>query len=336
VILATDTFLQIADPTDAPVPVEITWTAPAVAPAPAPAPRSPRPRSPRDPLPPAHPRPARRRRARAPPRPRPELRGRSQHGAPHRCARPGRPGRPRGRDRCRARIAHPRARRDRRPCHRGRGRPRHRPGAAIGRRRPSRRRRRRGRRHHPRLGRAARRSAGRLDLVANLPYNVATPLVCDLLDEVPRSARCWSWCSARWPSGSPPAGSKQYGAVSVKVAYWATAKVVATVPASVFVPAPQRRVGARADRSARTPGSTAPGPLFDAGSHGVRPAPQDAAPLARRGRRRPQFESAGVSPESRPEQLDLDAWCRLTDAVAGVRGVPSSTAVEVIAPPSSR
>jgi hypothetical protein len=37
VILATDTFLQIADPTDAPVPVEITWTAPAVAPAPAPA-----------------------------------------------------------------------------------------------------------------------------------------------------------------------------------------------------------------------------------------------------------------------------------------------------------
>lgn len=29
VILATDAFLQIADPTDAPVPVEITWTAPA-------------------------------------------------------------------------------------------------------------------------------------------------------------------------------------------------------------------------------------------------------------------------------------------------------------------
>lgn len=41
VILATDTFLQIADPTDAPVPVEITWTAPPVpAPAPAPAPAS--------------------------------------------------------------------------------------------------------------------------------------------------------------------------------------------------------------------------------------------------------------------------------------------------------
>ncbi len=37
VVLATDTFLQIADPTDAPVPVEITWNAPAVAPAPAPA-----------------------------------------------------------------------------------------------------------------------------------------------------------------------------------------------------------------------------------------------------------------------------------------------------------
>ena len=36
-----------------------------------------------------------------------------------------------------------------------------------------------------------------------------------------------------------PAGAEAYGAASVKVAYWATARIVATVPASVFVPRPK-------------------------------------------------------------------------------------------------
>ena len=49
--------------------------------------------------------------------------------------------------------------------------------------------RRRGRRDDARLGRrCSARPAGWV-LVANLPYNVATPLVCDLLDGVPAIAR---------------------------------------------------------------------------------------------------------------------------------------------------
>ena len=81
--------------------------------------------------------------------------------------------------------------------------------------------------------------ADRWTLVANLPYNVATPLVCDLLDEVPAVTSMLVMVQREVGERfAAPPGSKQYGAVSVKIAYWATARVVGHVPASVFVPRP--------------------------------------------------------------------------------------------------
>ena len=77
-------------------------------------------------------------------------------------------------------------------------------------------------------------------LVANLPYNVATPLVADLLDYVPAVERMLVMVQdevARRLVAS--VGDPSYGAVSVKVAYWAEAALVGTVPSSVFVPRPK-------------------------------------------------------------------------------------------------
>ncbi|MEX2626650.1 MAG: 16S rRNA (adenine(1518)-N(6)/adenine(1519)-N(6))-dimethyltransferase RsmA, partial [Ilumatobacteraceae bacterium] len=77
-------------------------------------------------------------------------------------------------------------------------------------------------------------------LVANLPYNVATPLVCDVLDDVPPIGRLLVMVqrevAERLVAGP---GSRQYGAVSVKIAHHAVARVVGDVPASVFVPRPK-------------------------------------------------------------------------------------------------
>ena len=151
-------------------------------------------------------------------------------------------------------------------------------------------------------------------LVANLPYNVGTPLVCDLLDHVPAVdamlVMVQKEVADRFAAGP---GSKQYGAVSVKVAYWATARVVASVPASVFVPRPKVESAlVRIDR--HEPPSTPPGPLFEL----VRTAFNQRRKMLRRSLAEAvtpdQFERAGVAPESRPEQLGLDDWCRLTDA----------------------
>lgn len=156
----------------------------------------------------------------------------------------------------------------------------------------------------------------RWTLVANLPYNVATPLVCDLLDEVPAISSMLVMVQrevAERMAAAP--GSRQYGAVSVKVAYWATASVVATVPASVFVPRPNVESAlVRIDR--RDPPDVDRDRLFSI----VRQAFGQRRKMLRRSLRDiaspEQFAAADVSPESRPEELGLEAWCRLADALA--------------------
>ena len=77
-------------------------------------------------------------------------------------------------------------------------------------------------------------------LVANLPYNVATPLVLDLLREVPPIARMLVMVQREAGErlvASP--GQDAFGAVSLRVAYFATAALVGRVPAGVFLPQPK-------------------------------------------------------------------------------------------------
>lgn len=151
-------------------------------------------------------------------------------------------------------------------------------------------------------------------LVANLPYNVATPLVADLLDEVPAVTSMLIMVQREVAERfAAVPGSKQYGAVTVKIAYWATARIVATVPASVFVPRPKVESAlVRIER--RPPPDVDPDTLF--------PLVKRAFGQRRKMLRRSladaitpeQFAIAQVSPEARPEDLGLDAWCRLAAA----------------------
>ena len=151
-------------------------------------------------------------------------------------------------------------------------------------------------------------------LVANLPYNVATPLICDLLDEVPAIARMLVMVqreAAERFAASPRTSA--YGAVSVKTAYWADAKVVGHVPASVFVPRPNVE-SALVAITRRTPPDTDPATLFGL----VRAGFGQRRKMLRKslaGIVAPDvWEVAGISPTARPEELDVDAWCRLADA----------------------
>ena len=77
-------------------------------------------------------------------------------------------------------------------------------------------------------------------MVANLPYNVATPLVMRILTDVQAVdsmlVMVQREVGERWVA---PPGSRVYGAVSVKVAYYAQAESVGDVPPTVFVPMPK-------------------------------------------------------------------------------------------------
>jgi 16S rRNA (adenine1518-N6/adenine1519-N6)-dimethyltransferase len=76
-------------------------------------------------------------------------------------------------------------------------------------------------------------------LVANLPYNVSVPVVLHLLAELPTLRKALVMVQAevadRMAAGP---GSRVYGVPSVKVAWYAAARRVATVPRSVFWPVP--------------------------------------------------------------------------------------------------
>jgi 16S rRNA (adenine1518-N6/adenine1519-N6)-dimethyltransferase len=155
-------------------------------------------------------------------------------------------------------------------------------------------------------------------LVANLPYNVATPLVCDLLDDVPviDSMLVMVQREVAERFAATP-GSKAYGAVSVKVAYWASARVVGLVPASVFVPRPNVESAlVRIDR--RQPPEVDRVAMFAL----VRTAFGQRRKMLRRSLSEivdaEMFAAAAVAPDARPEQLELAEWVALTHAVQGL------------------
>lgn len=157
-------------------------------------------------------------------------------------------------------------------------------------------------------------------LVANLPYNVATPLVADLLDGVPAISRMLVMVQRevglRLAAG---VGDPAYGAVSVKVAYWATARMVGRVPPGVFLPEPTVESAlvaiARRPVPAVDPADIEPAQLFAL----VRAGFAQRRKMLRRalaGRVDAEdFAGAGVRPEARAEELDVAAWGRLAVCV---------------------
>jgi 16S rRNA (adenine1518-N6/adenine1519-N6)-dimethyltransferase len=76
-------------------------------------------------------------------------------------------------------------------------------------------------------------------LVANLPYNVAVPVLLHLLETLPTLARILVMVQAEVADRlAAPPGSKVYGVPSAKAAWYALAERAGTVPRAVFWPAP--------------------------------------------------------------------------------------------------
>jgi 16S rRNA (adenine1518-N6/adenine1519-N6)-dimethyltransferase len=90
-------------------------------------------------------------------------------------------------------------------------------------------------------------------LVANLPYQVATPLILDLLVETPaiQSFTVMVQREVGERLAAAP-GEDAYGAVSAKIAYLAEARVAARISRRVFYPMPEvESVVVRIDRRER-------------------------------------------------------------------------------------
>jgi len=156
-------------------------------------------------------------------------------------------------------------------------------------------------------------------VVANLPYNIGTTLILDILADVPRVQTLTVLVQAEVAdrlAASP--GNKIYGIPSVLASLHADVDVVANVPPTVFVPRP--KVDSAVVRLVR---------------HNVVPTvdTRRLATLVKAGfgQRRKMLrrslselldesaiESADVAPTARAEELDLNAWIRLASLPSSV------------------
>lgn len=155
-------------------------------------------------------------------------------------------------------------------------------------------------------------------LVANLPYNIATPLVLDLLQGVPQITRMLVMVQLevgeRLAAGP---GDRAHGIPSVKATWWADVRVVGKVSPTVFIPAPRVESGLVEVQRHRAAGDeTERSLVFGLVETGY----NQRRKMLRRSladRVSPEaFAAAGVRPEARAEELSLADWRRLAAAVS--------------------
>ena len=155
-------------------------------------------------------------------------------------------------------------------------------------------------------------------VVANLPYNIATIIVADLLDGIAEVKHMLVMVQSEVADRLVArAGAEAYGAVSVKVDYWSHSRIVGQVPPSVFFPQPRVESSLVEIRRRNTPGveGVVAKELFSL----VRAGFAKRRKMLRRAldmiTTPEDFVKADVNPESRAEQLDLAAWGRLRRAI---------------------
>lgn len=151
-------------------------------------------------------------------------------------------------------------------------------------------------------------------LVANLPYNVATPLVADVLDYVPHIHHIFVMVQREVGERFAAAPrTEAYGAVSVKVAYWGTAQVVGIVPPTVFLPKPKVDSALVSITRHSSPLATDidETQFFALVKQGFAKRRKMLRGALASSVTADQFEAASIDPTSRAEELDVFAWMRL-------------------------
>ncbi|MGH3662697.1 MAG: 16S rRNA (adenine(1518)-N(6)/adenine(1519)-N(6))-dimethyltransferase RsmA [Micromonosporaceae bacterium] len=163
-------------------------------------------------------------------------------------------------------------------------------------------------------------------LVANLPYNVATPVVLHLLAEAPSLTHGLVMVQAevadRLTSGP---GSRVYGSPSVKLAWHAEARRAGAVPRSVFWPVPNVDSGLVAFTRREPPQGASRRAVFEVvdAAFGQRRKTLRAALAGWAGgapRAAAILHAAGVDPGARGEALTVGQFTAIAAAAQAHRG----------------
>ena len=159
-------------------------------------------------------------------------------------------------------------------------------------------------------------------LVANLPYNVSVPVLLHLMSLLPSLERglvmVQSEVADRLAAGP---GSRTYGVPSVKAAWFADVRRAGAIGRNVFWPAPNVDSGLVAWTRREPPATTATreqvfaviDAAFAQRRKALRPALRNLAGSADRAEA--ALRVAGIDPMTRGEQLDVEAFARIAEAL---------------------
>ena len=159
--------------------------------------------------------------------------------------------------------------------------------------------------------------------VSNLPYNIAVPVVMRVLESAPTVGRIVVMVQREVGARLAAApGHDEYGAASVKVAYYAEAAVVGRVPPTVFVPRPRVdsvlvRLVRRAAPPVAVPSSARLFELVRAGFSQRRKMLRRSLVPVLGDRTAGVLAAAGVEGTARAEALGLTEWAAVARCDAG-------------------
>ncbi|MDO8308519.1 MAG: 16S rRNA (adenine(1518)-N(6)/adenine(1519)-N(6))-dimethyltransferase RsmA [Actinomycetota bacterium] len=170
-------------------------------------------------------------------------------------------------------------------------------------------------------------------LVANLPYNIAVPVVLHLLEVVPtlRTVLVMVQKEVADRLAAGP-GSRVYGIPSVKARWYCEVEAAGNIGTTVFWPVPHVDSGlvrmTRHDPPASSSGRAATFAVIDAAFAQRRKTLRAAlAGIAGGATRAEQaLLAAGVAPTERGESLDVAAFARISDALASRQATPAGSA----------
>jgi 16S rRNA (adenine1518-N6/adenine1519-N6)-dimethyltransferase len=157
-------------------------------------------------------------------------------------------------------------------------------------------------------------------LVANLPYNVAVPVLLHLLAEIPSLQRVLVMVQAEVADRlAAPPGSKTYGSPSAKTAWYGSARRAGAIGRSVFWPVPgvdSALVAFDRHTLPRDGDRTATFAVIDAAFAQRRKTLRAALSgwAGSPARAEELLRAAGVDPGLRGEMLDIDAFARIAEA----------------------
>jgi 16S rRNA (adenine1518-N6/adenine1519-N6)-dimethyltransferase len=154
-------------------------------------------------------------------------------------------------------------------------------------------------------------------MVSNLPYNVAMPLVVGVLENAPMVERLFVMVQREVGERMAAApGTDAYGAVSVKIAYYARAELAGLVPSTVFMPKPAVdsalvRLVRRSEPPVVVPDVERLFVLVRAGFATRRKMLRRALTTELGSRTIAVLEAAGIDPSVRAETLGLAEWASI-------------------------